>query len=182
MLPGLIAFTYLGALFQRDKICTNNYISQQFPKETNTRGSNTFYSFSHKFTELLLIKRNFCTITWRISCYDFKTILICWEIWKLMLLNVSIAHIQPRIYGFSYTVSLFGSSRSMETYFRGEELQYESHVITVRQSSSNLHIRKLKWHGCINKYVFISVLHLLTLSCRFRVVFGVGHISNKIEH
>ncbi len=67
-------------------------------------------------------------------------------------------------------------------YFRGEELQYESHVITVRQSSSNLHISKLKWHGCINKYVFISVLHLLTLSGRFRVVFGVGHISNKIEH
>ncbi len=46
-------------------------------------------------------KRIFRTITLRISCYDFKTILICWEIWKLMLSNVSIAHIQPRIYGFS---------------------------------------------------------------------------------
>ncbi len=33
------------------------------------------YSFSNKFTEFWLIKRNFRTITWRISCYDFKTIL-----------------------------------------------------------------------------------------------------------
>ncbi len=68
----------------------------------------------------------------------------------------------------------FGSSRSTETYLGGE-------VITVRQSSSNLHVRKLKWHGCINKYVFISDLNLLTLSGRFRDVFGVGHISNLIE-
>ncbi len=29
---------------------------------------------------------------------------------------------------------------------------------------------------------FISVLHLLTLSGRFRVGFGVGHISNTIKH
>ncbi len=63
----------------------------------------------------------------------------------------------------------------MEKYLGSEELRLESHVITVRQSSSNLHIRKLKWHGCINKYVFISVLHLLTLSGMFRVGFGVGH-------
>ncbi len=41
---------------------------------------------------------------------------------------------------------------------------------------------KFKWHGFINKYVFISVLHLFTLSGRFRVEFGVGHISNTIEH
>ncbi len=99
-----------------------------------------------------------------------------------MLSNVSIAHIQPRIYGFSQIVSLFGSSPSTETYLGGEELQFESHVTTVRQNSSNLQIRKLKWHGCINKYVFIPVMHLLTLSGRFRVGFGVGHISNTIEH
>ncbi len=79
-------------------------------------------------------------------------------------------------------VSLFGSSRSTETYLGGEELRFESCVITVQQSSLNLHIRKLKWHSCNNKYVFISVLHLLTLSGRFRVRFGVGHISNTIEH
>ncbi len=42
--------------------------------------------------------------------------------------------------------------------------------------------RKLKLRGCINKYVFISVLHLLTLSGRCRVGFGVGNISNTIEH
>ncbi len=35
--------------------------------------------------------------------------------------------------------------------------------------------RKLQWHSCINKYFFISVLHLLTLSGRFRVGFGVGY-------
>ncbi len=32
-----------------------------------------------------------------------------------------------------------------------------------------MHIMKLNWHGCINIYVFISVLHFLTLSGRFRV-------------
>ncbi len=84
--------------------------------------------------------------------------------------------------GFHKPVSLFGSSRSTETYLGGEELRFESCVTTVRQNSSNLHIRKLKWHGCINKYIFIPVMHLLTLSRRFRVGFGVGHISNTIEH
>ncbi len=78
-------------------------------------------------------------------------------------------------------VTLFGSSRSSETYLRGEELRFVSRVITVQKSRSNLHIRKLKWHGCISKYVFISVLHLLTLSGRLRVGFGVGHISNTIK-
>ncbi len=68
----------------RHKICTNNYILLQFPKETNTRDSKTL-----------------STSTWRISCYDFKTILKSWEIWKLMLLNFSITHIQLHIYGFS---------------------------------------------------------------------------------
>ncbi len=96
-----------------------------------------------------------------------------------MLLNVSIAHIQARIYGFSWTVSLFGSSRSTETYLGGEKLQFESRVPTFQQNSSNLHKRKLKWHGCINKYVFIPFLHLLTLLGRFRVGFGVGHIPTR---
>jgi len=34
----------------------------------------------------------------------------------------------------------------------------------------------------INKYAFISVLHFLTLLGSFRVGFGVGHISNMMEH
>ncbi len=88
----------------RHQIHTNNYILLPFPKETNNRGSktsDTVCSFSHKCTEFWLIKRNFRTITWRISCYDFKTILNSWEILKLMLLNVSITHIHPRIHGFS---------------------------------------------------------------------------------
>ncbi len=91
-------------------------------------------------------------------------------------------HIQLHIYGFSRTVNLFCSSQNMETYLGGEELRFESRFIMFRQNSSNLHVRKLKWHGCINKYFFISVFHLLTLSGRFRVGFGVGHISNTIEH
>ncbi len=139
----------------------------QFLYKTNTRGSKTLTPFTPFHTNLQsfdLIKRNFCTITWRISCYDFKTILICKDIWNLMLLIVSITHLQLQIYMFLLTVSLFGSSRSTETYLRGEELRLESRVITVRQCSSNLHIRKLKWHSCINKYGFISVLHLLPLS------------------
>ncbi len=52
----------------------------------------------------------------------------------------------------------------------------------VQQNSSNLHKRKFKEHSCIHKCIVISVLHLLTLSGRFRVGFGVGHISNTIEH
>ncbi len=76
------------------------------------------------------------------------------------------------IYGVSSMVGLFGSSQSTET-----------DVLERRrvQNSSNLHIRKFKWYGCIKKNVFISVLHLSTLSGRFRVGFGVGHISNTIE-
>ncbi len=66
-------------------------------------------------------------------------------------------------------VSLFGSSRSTET------LKRRGVAVRVRQSSSKLYMRKLKWQGCIIKYVFISVLHLLTLSGRFRVGFGVGN-------
>ncbi len=146
----------------RHEISTNNYITA--------------------VSKFWLIKRNFRTITWGISCYNFKTLLKSWEIWKIMLLNVSIAHMQPRIYGFSWTVILIGSSQSTETYLGGEELWFESRVITVQQSKPNLHIRKLKWHGCINKHVCISVLHLWTLLGRFRVGFGVGNISNTIEH
>ncbi len=49
---------YLGALLARREIRTNKYISLQFPKEMNTRGSKTdaFYSFSHTFTEFWLKK------------------------------------------------------------------------------------------------------------------------------
>ncbi len=67
-------------------------------------------------------------------------------------------------------------------YSRNEEFRFQSRVVTVRYNRSNLQIRTFKQHACINKYVFISVLHLLTLSGRFRVGFGVGHISNTIEH
>ncbi len=45
-LPGLIAFTYLGALLVGHEICTNNYILLKFSKETNTRGSKTLTPFT----------------------------------------------------------------------------------------------------------------------------------------
>ncbi len=47
---------------------------------------------------------------------------------KTDALNVSITHIQPRIYVFSWTVSLFGSSRSTEMYLGGEELRFDKTV------------------------------------------------------
>ncbi len=102
ILPGLMAFMYLGALFSRCEIRTNKYISLQFPIEMNSRGSTTLTPFIPFQTNLQfqLKKRHFGTITWRISCYDFNTIFISWEIWKRMLLNVSITHIQLHIYGF----------------------------------------------------------------------------------
>ncbi len=63
--------------------------------------------------------------------------------------------------------------------FVGEELRFESRVmlITVRQSSSNLHIRKLKWHGCNIKCVLYQFLPLLTLSVRFR--FGFRYLNSE---
>ncbi len=50
---------------------------------------------------------------------------------KTDALNVSIAHIQLHIYGFSLSLSLFGSSRSTEKYLEGEEFWFKLRVITV---------------------------------------------------
>ncbi len=49
-----------------------------------------------------------------------------------------------KMYGFSKTEGLFGSSRSTEMYLGGGDLWLESCVITIRQNSSNLHIKKFK--------------------------------------
>ncbi len=149
----------------RCEIHSNKYISLQFPKETNTRGSNSdaFYSFSHKCTEFRLKKHNLRTIAWRISCYDFKTIWICWEIWKPMLLNVSITHIQVHIDGFLLMVNLFCSSRSTQTYLRSEELRLESHVTTVQQNSSNLHKEvQIAWlHQQVQFYISFAFVNTI---------------------
>ncbi len=83
-----------------------------------------------------------------------------------MLLSVSITHIQLHIYGFSLTVSLFGSSRTTETYLGGEDSR-SNHSSTKQFKSA---------------YKEVEMAHLLTLSGRFRDGFGVGHISNTIEH
>ncbi len=40
--------------------------------------------------------------------------------------------------------------------------------------TAQIYIKKLKEHGCIHKYVFILLLHLLKLSGRSKVGFGVG--------
>ncbi len=77
-------------------------------------------------------------------------------------------------------VDLFGSSQRTETYLRDEELRFESRVTTVstkqfKSAYKEVQVARLQ---CI----FISVLHLSTLSGWFRVRFGEGHISNTIEH
>ncbi len=59
----------------------------------------------------------------------------------MMLLIVSIAHIQLHIHGFSLAVSLFGSSRSTETYLGGEELQFKS----TKQFKSAYKEVKIEW-------------------------------------
>ncbi len=78
-----------------------------------------------------------------------------------MLLIVSITHIQLLIYGFSQTVSLFGSSLSMETYLGGQDLWFESHVITVWQSSSNLHyeVEMARLHQQIHFYISFAFVN-----------------------
>ncbi len=80
-------------------------------------------------------------------------------------------------------VSLFGISHTTETYLGGKELQFESRAITLSNTkqfkSAYKEVEMARLH---QQKIFISVLHLLTLSGRFRFGFGVGHISNMIEH
>jgi len=64
--------------------------------------------------------------------------------------------------------------------YLGEELGYESRETTIPQNSSSLHIGKFKWHGCIKKIFFFFAIYNTT--GRFRVGFGLGDISNMIEH
>ncbi len=54
----------------------------------------------------------------------------------------------------------------------------------VRRNTTTLCIIKLNSTVASEKYVFISLLHLLKLSGRFRVGVGVGGMlfSNMIEH
>ncbi len=72
-----------------------------------------------------------------------------------MLLNVSMTHIQRRIYGFS--VSLFGRSRSTETYFGDEELRFESRVITVRAGRCEQKFISRYFWADLRYAVYISV-------------------------
>ncbi len=76
----------------RHEICTNNYILLQFPKETNTSSKNlTPFTPFHTNLQFWLIKRTFHTITWKISCYDFKTILKRFENWCFWTLAAHIS-------------------------------------------------------------------------------------------
>ncbi len=135
------ASTYISAKCKKH---TYTYKSLQFPVETNTRGSktpNNFYSFSHKVwfagPQFRLIKPNFRIITWGILCYEFIILTSC-EIWKLILLNVSL-HIQLHMHEFSDSVGLLGSLRDTALHLSDEELWYEPRETTVQPNSSNPH-------------------------------------------
>ncbi len=82
------ASTYISAKLKK---LTYIYDSLQFPVEMNTRGSKTLFLFTRSVTY-----RNsfdyFLTVTCRMVCYDFKTILTSWTIWKLILLNVVVTY------------------------------------------------------------------------------------------
>ncbi len=63
--------------------------------------------------------------------------------------------------------------------YSDEELRYESRQTTVQQNSSNLHKEvKIAW---LHQRIRFYILHLLTLSGRFRFGFGVRDTSNFIE-
>ncbi len=82
---------------------------------------------------------------------------------------------------FPNSVGLLGSSCNMALHLGDEELRYEPRETTVRHNSSNLH-KDVKIAWLHQQNIFILLLHLLTLSGRLRVGFGVGDISNTIEH
>ncbi len=84
---------------------------------------------------------------------------------------------QLHMYEFTNSVSLLGSSH--DTYVK--KSSGTNPVKLQFNKTAQICIRKLKYHGCISEYVFILLLHLLTLSGRFRVGFGVGDTSNFIE-
>ncbi len=77
------------------------------------------------------------------------------------------------MYECTNSVSLLGSSRDTALHFGDEELRYESRQATVQQDSSNLH-KEVKIAWLHQQILFILLLHLLTLSGRFRFRFGVG--------
>ncbi len=59
------------------EIRINNYITA-VSKRNKVKLWHLLLLFTQMY-RVLIKKRNFCTITWRISCYHFKTILICWR-------------------------------------------------------------------------------------------------------
>ncbi len=93
--PRLIGNTCpLHTFLQNWKKLTYMYDSLQFPVEMNTRGSKTLTTFI-PFTRSVTYRNSFdyfLTVTCRMVCYDFKTILTSCTIWKLILLNVVITY------------------------------------------------------------------------------------------
>ncbi len=91
------------------KLKTYTYKLLPFPVEINNRQKNSdnFYFFSHKVwfigPPFRLIKPNFHTITWGISWYEFRTILTCCRIWKLILLNISITYLASYVWVFIFS-------------------------------------------------------------------------------
>ncbi len=77
---------------------------------------------------------------------------------------------------FSDSVGLLGSSPDTTFRLRDEELRYKPCEHMVQQNSPNLHTEVIMALVHQQMY-FISLLHLLTQSGRFRVGFGVGDIQ-----
>ncbi len=83
------------------------------------------------------------------------------------------------MHGFSDSVGLLGSSSDTAFHLRDEELRYEPCETTVQQNSSNLHKEVIiAWlHQQMHFYITFAFANT-----RFRAGFGVGDISNTIQH
>ncbi len=82
---------------------------------------------------------------------------------------------------FSNAVGLIGSSRDTALHLGDEELRYQLRKSTVQQNSSNPHKEvKIAWmHQQMCFYITFAFVYTIS---RFRVGFGLGDISNTIEH
>lgn len=84
--------------------------------------------------QFLFRKANFHTITCIILYYDFKTNLTCCEVWKLILLNVSVTYSASYVW-VSNAVGLHGSSHDTALRLWGEALHYKY----LKQHNKNGH-------------------------------------------
>ncbi len=131
-----------------------------------TQTQTTFIHF-HTRPEFRLRKLNFRTI----SSYDFKTIPTYCEIWKLILLNLSVTY--PASYAcFSDAVRLLCSSPDI---WRCTCAVKRSGTNPVKLRFDKTAQTSIKGAGLHQQMCFTSLLlHSITISGRFRAVFSVG--------